>query len=196
MSPVTTPYGSPCLLRRSRSPIPSILWEAQLWATLWKTMSIFVFSSMWTLHFVMRCWVTFDWATVNKGQVLRCLFSHVTRSLFWSLFWHCKANKVWTSQRRNCDCVHPAPACPCCIPHAQPPYIIFFYILFGGLFRVCNSYKAKCTHPHLSDWAAHFGLCFISVRPAGPRFSGFSISGLAGAFVCALWAYVYSSLGA
>lgn len=28
LSPVTSPYGSPCPLRRSRSPIPSILWDA------------------------------------------------------------------------------------------------------------------------------------------------------------------------
>jgi len=27
LSPVTSPYGSPCPLRRSRSPIPSILWD-------------------------------------------------------------------------------------------------------------------------------------------------------------------------
>lgn len=34
VSPVTSPYGSPCPLRRSRSPIPSILWDVQLWATI------------------------------------------------------------------------------------------------------------------------------------------------------------------
>lgn len=33
LSPVTSPYGSPCPLRRSRSPIPSILWDVQPWAT-------------------------------------------------------------------------------------------------------------------------------------------------------------------
>lgn len=40
VSPVTTPYGSPCPLRRSRSPIPSILWDVQLWATPLETTSI------------------------------------------------------------------------------------------------------------------------------------------------------------
>lgn len=29
LSPVTSPYGSPCPLRRSRSPIPSILWDVR-----------------------------------------------------------------------------------------------------------------------------------------------------------------------
>lgn len=66
VSPVTTPYGSPCPLRRSRSPIPSILWDVQLLATPLQTISIFVLS-MWTLDIVMRWSVAFaGWPTFEK----------------------------------------------------------------------------------------------------------------------------------
>lgn len=94
VSPVTSPYGSPCPLRRSRSPIPSILWDVQLWAT-----SLFPFPfctpirvnswyfDMWKSTYLCSFCKLANLSNIEKGI---CADVSVLWSHFCFLFWHCK----------------------------------------------------------------------------------------------------------